>query len=68
MATQKNKASGTTNHVLFVANNYSMKKCGTTFLVEEERVTLCANTQSSLATGSMAPSYIPPRQLSTRRG
>ncbi|KAG9292583.1 hypothetical protein G9A89_006954 [Geosiphon pyriformis] len=44
MATQKYKASGTTNHVLLAANNYLTKKYGTTFLVEEECTTLHANT------------------------
>ncbi|KAG9287782.1 hypothetical protein G9A89_017377 [Geosiphon pyriformis] len=51
MTTQKDKASGTMNHVLLMANNYSMKECGTTFLVKKKHVTLRANTQSSLATG-----------------
>ncbi|KAG9298006.1 hypothetical protein G9A89_018834 [Geosiphon pyriformis] len=36
------KASGTTNHVSLVANNYLTKGCETTFLVEEEHVTLYA--------------------------
>ncbi|KAG9290664.1 hypothetical protein G9A89_011627 [Geosiphon pyriformis] len=53
MATQKNKASGTMNHVSLAANNYLMKECETTFLVEEECVTLRANTQSSSATGKI---------------
>ncbi|KAG9305085.1 hypothetical protein G9A89_007725 [Geosiphon pyriformis] len=43
--------SETTNHVLFVANNYSMKECGMTFLVKKKHATLCASTQFSLATG-----------------
>ncbi|KAG9288251.1 hypothetical protein G9A89_021282 [Geosiphon pyriformis] len=47
MTTQKDKASGTMNHVLLAVNNYSMKKCGITFLVEKKCVTLRANTQSS---------------------
>ncbi|KAG9305814.1 hypothetical protein G9A89_001103 [Geosiphon pyriformis] len=51
MATQKDKASGTMNHVLLAVNNYLMKKCEMTFLVEEECATLCANTQSLLAIG-----------------
>ncbi|KAG9291502.1 hypothetical protein G9A89_021921 [Geosiphon pyriformis] len=50
MATQKDKASGTTNHVSLAANNYSMKECGTTFLVKEKHMTLCANIRFSSAT------------------
>ncbi|KAG9289661.1 hypothetical protein G9A89_014396 [Geosiphon pyriformis] len=41
-ATQNNKESGIINYVLLMANNYSMKKCGTTFLVEEKYPTLYA--------------------------
>ncbi|KAG9301133.1 hypothetical protein G9A89_012516 [Geosiphon pyriformis] len=52
MATQNDKTSRTTNHVLFVRNNYSIKKCGTTFLGEEEHAMLHANTRSSLITGN----------------
>ncbi|KAG9307137.1 hypothetical protein G9A89_016965 [Geosiphon pyriformis] len=44
MAIQKNKASRTTNHVSFA-------ECGTTFLDEDERATLYANTQSLLVIG-----------------
>ncbi|KAG9289690.1 hypothetical protein G9A89_014425 [Geosiphon pyriformis] len=51
MATQKDKTSGTMNYVSLAANSCSIKECGITFLVKEERVTLHANTQSSLATG-----------------
>ncbi|KAG9304237.1 hypothetical protein G9A89_019799 [Geosiphon pyriformis] len=51
MATQKDKTSGTTNHVSLTVNNYSTKECGTTFLVKEECAMLHANTRSSLATG-----------------
>ncbi|KAG9306359.1 hypothetical protein G9A89_018242 [Geosiphon pyriformis] len=36
MATQKDKASETTNHVSLAANNYSTKECETTFLVKKE--------------------------------
>ncbi|KAG9286525.1 hypothetical protein G9A89_014691 [Geosiphon pyriformis] len=36
MATQRNRASGTMNHASLMANNYSMKEYGITFLVEEE--------------------------------
>ncbi|KAG9290361.1 hypothetical protein G9A89_007092 [Geosiphon pyriformis] len=50
MATQKDKANGTTNYVLLAANSCSMKECGTTFLVKEEHVTLRASTQSLLVT------------------
>ncbi|KAG9285291.1 hypothetical protein G9A89_001425 [Geosiphon pyriformis] len=50
MATQNDKASGTTNHVLLVVNNCSIKECGITFLVEKKCVTLHVNTQSSLMT------------------
>ncbi|KAG9300805.1 hypothetical protein G9A89_003154 [Geosiphon pyriformis] len=53
MAIQNNKASGTTNHVSLVANSYSMKKCGMTFLIGEECVTLHANTRSSSAIGKL---------------
>ncbi|KAG9299977.1 hypothetical protein G9A89_009705 [Geosiphon pyriformis] len=51
MATQKDKASETTNHVLLVANNYLTKECGMTFLIEEKHATLHANTQSLSVTG-----------------
>ncbi|KAG9283971.1 hypothetical protein G9A89_005478 [Geosiphon pyriformis] len=51
MVTQNNKASGTTNHVLLAVNSYSTKEYGTTFLVEEEHATLCANTQFSSVIG-----------------
>ncbi|KAG9291830.1 hypothetical protein G9A89_012115 [Geosiphon pyriformis] len=51
MATQKDKTSGTTNHVSLAANSCLTKECGTTFLVEEKCVTLCASTRFSLATG-----------------
>ncbi|KAG9286170.1 hypothetical protein G9A89_010184 [Geosiphon pyriformis] len=40
MAIQKDKASGTTNHVLLVANNYLIKEYEMTFLVKEEHATL----------------------------
>ncbi|KAG9304611.1 hypothetical protein G9A89_020175 [Geosiphon pyriformis] len=53
MAIQKDKASGTTNHVLLVANNYSMKECGMTFLAKEEHATLHTNTQFLSATGEI---------------
>ncbi|KAG9304294.1 hypothetical protein G9A89_019856 [Geosiphon pyriformis] len=42
MATQKDRASETMNHVSLVANSCLMKECETTFLVKEKRVTLCA--------------------------
>ncbi|KAG9307431.1 hypothetical protein G9A89_017261 [Geosiphon pyriformis] len=51
MATQKDKASETTNYVSLATNNYLMKECGTIFLIEEKRATLYANTQSSSVTG-----------------
>ncbi|KAG9298609.1 hypothetical protein G9A89_000828 [Geosiphon pyriformis] len=51
MAIQRNRASGTMNHVSLVANNCLTKECGITFLVKEECVTLRANIQSSLVTG-----------------
>ncbi|KAG9296127.1 hypothetical protein G9A89_011980 [Geosiphon pyriformis] len=51
MITQNDKASGTTNHVLLAVNSYSMKECGTTFLVKEERVMFHANTQFLSAIG-----------------
>ncbi|KAG9288096.1 hypothetical protein G9A89_017691 [Geosiphon pyriformis] len=51
MAIQNDKASGTTNHVSLVANNYSIKEYGMTFLVKEKHVTLHVNTRSSSATG-----------------
>ncbi|KAG9303719.1 hypothetical protein G9A89_018616 [Geosiphon pyriformis] len=51
MDIQSAKASRTTNHVLLMANSYSMKRYGITFLVEEECVTLYVSTQSLLATG-----------------
>ncbi|KAG9296295.1 hypothetical protein G9A89_014887 [Geosiphon pyriformis] len=52
MATQKDKTSGTINHVSLVANNCSMKEYEMIFLVEKERVTLCASIQSSLTIGN----------------
>ncbi|KAG9301154.1 hypothetical protein G9A89_012537 [Geosiphon pyriformis] len=36
MATQRNRASGTMNHVSLVVNNCLMKECEMTFLVEEK--------------------------------
>ncbi|KAG9302863.1 hypothetical protein G9A89_022279 [Geosiphon pyriformis] len=48
---QRDKTSGTINHVLLVENNCLMKGCGMTFLVEKEHVMLCASTQSSSVTG-----------------
>ncbi|KAG9288185.1 hypothetical protein G9A89_020491 [Geosiphon pyriformis] len=38
MITQKDKASGTTNHVLLVVNSCSTKEYETTFLVEKESI------------------------------
>ncbi|KAG9297971.1 hypothetical protein G9A89_018799 [Geosiphon pyriformis] len=51
MTTQNNKTNRTTNYVSLVEKNYSMKECGTTFLVEEECVILYVSTQSLLVTG-----------------
>ncbi|KAG9285834.1 hypothetical protein G9A89_013259 [Geosiphon pyriformis] len=59
MATQKDKTSGTTNHVSFVANSCLTKECGTTFLVEEEYTMLHASTQSSSVTGCASELELP---------
>ncbi|KAG9296918.1 hypothetical protein G9A89_006873 [Geosiphon pyriformis] len=50
MATQNDKESGTTNHVLLIEKHYSMKKCGMTFLVKEEHATLHANAFPDIET------------------
>ncbi|KAG9286862.1 hypothetical protein G9A89_012412, partial [Geosiphon pyriformis] len=51
MDIQSTKTSRTTNHVSLVVNSYSIKECGTTFLVKEEHVTLHASIQFSSVTG-----------------
>ncbi|KAG9302189.1 hypothetical protein G9A89_020623 [Geosiphon pyriformis] len=40
ITTQNAKTSGTINHVLLMANNCSMKRCETTFLVEKKSVVM----------------------------
>ncbi|KAG9303366.1 hypothetical protein G9A89_013692 [Geosiphon pyriformis] len=49
--TPRDKTNETMNHVLLVENNCLTKRCGITFLVEEESVMLHASTQSLLVTG-----------------